>query len=48
MVQDLIVKDLFENTNLRSLKKLFTDRFPSKTILEDNNSSPNKKLKQFS
>jgi hypothetical protein len=45
MVQDLIIKDLFENTNLRNLKKLFINYFLNKTILENNNSSLNKKLK---
>jgi hypothetical protein len=45
MVQDLIVKNLFEDINFRNLKKLFTNCFPSKTILEDNDSSLNKKLK---
>jgi hypothetical protein len=44
-VQDLIVKDLFKDIDLRSLKKLFINRFPSKTILKDNNSSPSEKLK---
>jgi hypothetical protein len=43
-VQDLIVKDLFEDTDLRSLEKLFTNLFFSKIISENNNSSPSKKL----
>jgi hypothetical protein len=46
-VQDLIVKDPFEDIDLRSLEKLFIDRFPSKIVLEDNDFSPNKKLKQL-
>jgi hypothetical protein len=37
MVQDLIIKDLFEDTNLRNLKKLFINRFPIKIILENKN-----------
>jgi hypothetical protein len=47
-VQDLIVKDPFEDIDLRSLEKLFTNRFLGKTVSEDNDSSPSKKLKQFS
>jgi hypothetical protein len=47
-VQDLIVKDPFKDTDLRSLKKLFTDCFPGEIVLEDNDSSPSKKLKQLS
>jgi hypothetical protein len=48
MVQGLIVKDPFKDINFRNLKKLFINRFPNKTILENNNYSPSKKLKQFS
>jgi hypothetical protein len=44
-VQDLIVKDLFEDINFRNLKKLFTNYFFSKIILENNNSFSSKKLK---
>jgi hypothetical protein len=47
-VQDLIVKDPFEDIDLRNLEKLFTNRFPSKTISKNNNSFLSKKLKQLS
>jgi hypothetical protein len=44
-IQDLIIKDLFEDTNLRNLEKLFTNRFPNKIISKNNNFFPSKKLK---